>query len=498
MNERKSKKEDLMSDKVVYDLFNTKPKASKEIEEAFLGSILIDGETLNDIYDFVTPDMFFYNEHRIIYETILSLEKKKIGIDLLTLIEELKRKQRLEEVGGVMYVNSLTNKIGAATHILYHGRIIQEHFIERQIIQANVDVLKKAQSGEFDTLELLDYTNKKILNINDTIKGNTSISLAESLVSELDLLDKRISNYENGGSMLGVPTGFKKLDDIVLGWQKSDLIIVAGRPSMGKTAATLNFARNAAVLGGIGVGIFSLEMSHSQIVLRLLSAESEVSSEKIRKGTTNKYDLKRIHEGIERLASANIIIDDTPALTLFELKAKARRMKLQENVQMIVIDYLQLMSGSGKKYDGSREQEISNISRGLKALAKELDMPIIALSQLSRQVEARAEKRPILSDLRESGAIEQDADIVMFLYRPEYYGLDRDIDGNDLKGKADFIISKHRNGSLGDVRVGFRGDYTKFYDLDKGLEYFTHDNDISPSVINQVKEVVNGNEPSPF
>ena len=295
--------------------------------------------------------------------------------------------------------------------------------------------------------------------------------------------------------MLGVPTGFKKLDDILLGWQKSDLIIVAGRPSMGKTAATLNFARNAAVLGGIGVGIFSLEMSHSQIVLRLLSAESEVSSEKIRKGTTDKNELLKIHAGVERLASANIIIDDTPALTLLELKAKARRMKLQDNVQMIVIDYLQLMSGSGKKYDGNREQEISNISRGLKALAKELDMPIIALSQLSRQVESRAEKRPILSDLRESGAIEQDADIVMFLYRPEYYGLDRDVDGNDLRGKAEFIIQKHRNGSLGDVKVGFRGEYTKFYDLDKGLDSYVQP---APSVISQINNVGEYGGSTPF
>lgn len=492
---KKSKKDELKADQFIFDLFNSKPKASKEIEQAFLGSILLDSESINDIFDFVTSDMFFYNEHKVIFETILSLEKKKIGIDILTIVDELKRRNRIDEAGGIVYINNLTNQIGAATHILYHGRIIQEHFIERQIIQANAEILKKAQSGEFDTLELLDYTNKKILSINDSIKGNTQRGLTESLIEELDLLDKRIANQESGGTMLGVPTGFKKLDDILLGWQKSDLIIVAGRPSMGKTAATLNFARNAAVLGGIGVGIFSLEMSHSQIVLRLLSAESEVSSEKIRKGTTDKNELLKIHAGVERLASANIIIDDTPALTLLELKAKARRMKLQDNVQMIVIDYLQLMSGSGKKYDGNREQEISNISRGLKALAKELDMPIIALSQLSRQVESRAEKRPILSDLRESGAIEQDADIVMFLYRPEYYGLDRDVDGNDLRGKAEFIIQKHRNGSLGDVKVGFRGEYTKFYDLDKGLDSYVQP---APSVISQINNVGEYGGSTPF
>lgn len=458
------KKTSVVSD-YVPDIFNTQVRASRDIEDAIIAALLIDVNALGEIEDVLKPEMFYYEANRIIYEVILYLENKRIGVDLLTVVEELKNRKKIDEVGGAYHIAQLTNKIGSTAHVLSHARLLFENYIERKLSQVGVEIYQKAISRELDAFELLDFSGKKVSEVADTIQGGNQSTMSTAIFDELSMIEARMSKAQNGG-VLGVPSGFRYLDYITGGWQKSDLIIVAGRPSMGKTAATLNFARNAAVIGGCGVGVFSLEMSTSQLTARLMSAEAEIENDKLRNGRLNDNDYARLTGSIDYLAKANIVIDDTPALTILELKARARRMKAQNGIGLIVIDYLQLMSGSGKKAEGSREQEISSISRGLKALAKELDIPVIALSQLSRAVESRGgEKRPILSDLRESGSIEQDADIVIFLYRPEYYGLNLE-DGSDSKGVAEFIIAKHRNGSLKDVRVRYLSEYTKFIDYD--------------------------------
>lgn len=445
------------------DIFNTQVKASKEIEDAIIAALLIDVSALGEVSDVLKPEMFYYESNRIIYDVILYLESKKIDVDLLTVTEELTNRKKINDVGGVYHIAQLSNKIGSTAHIESHVRLLHENYLERRVAQVGVEIYQKAISKELDAFELLDFTGKKISEVADSIQGSNQASMSNAIMDELKLIEARMFKAESGG-VLGVPTGFIYLDYITGGWQKSDLIIVAGRPSMGKTAATLNFARNAAVIGGVGVGVFSLEMSTGQLTARLMSAEAEIENDKLRNGRMNQGDYARLTGSIDYLAKANIVIDDTPALSILELKARARRMKAQNDIGLIVIDYLQLMSGSGRKAESSREQEISQISRGLKALAKELDIPVIALSQLSRAVETRGgEKKPILSDLRESGSIEQDADLVIFLYRPEYYGLPNG-DGSDSKGCAEFIIAKHRNGSLKDIRVQYVSEYTKFKD----------------------------------
>jgi replicative DNA helicase len=458
------------------DIFNTQIKASKDIEDGIISALLIDITSLDEVSNILKPEMFYYNVNKIIFEVILYLENKKIGIDLITVAEELKNRNKIIEVGGVFYLTQLANKIGSTAHIVSYARLLYENFLERRVAQVGVEIYKKAISQELDVFDLIDYTGKKISEVADSIQGSNQSKMSDAIYEELKLIDTRMFKAQNG-SVLGVPTGFKNLDYITGGWQKSDLIIVAGRPSMGKTAATLNLARNASVLGNIGVGVFSLEMSTSQLTARLMSSEAEIENDKLRNGRMNQNDYARLTSSIDLLKNANIVIDDTPALSIIELKARARRMKVENNIGLIVIDYLQLMSGSGKKAEGSREQEISSISRGLKALAKELDIPVIALSQLSRAVESRAgDKRPILSDLRESGSIEQDADIVILLYRPEYYGLPL-TDGSDSKGVADFIIAKHRNGSLSDIRVEYVSEYTKFKDyVSTKYQYKEEDN----------------------
>ncbi|MGB1041456.1 MAG: replicative DNA helicase, partial [Flavobacteriales bacterium] len=381
-----------------------------------------------------------------------------------TVTQELRNRGELEYVGGVYYISQLTNRIASAANVEHHSRIIAQKFIQRELIRISSDTIKMAYDETTDVFDLLDKAESSLFQV---AEGNLSKSY-EKIDKVMQHAIEEIENaqdHEDGVS--GVPTGFTALDRVTSGWQKSDMIVIAARPGMGKTAFVVSMARNAAVQFNQAVAIFSLEMSSVQLVNRLISGETEIAAEKLRKGNLEPHEFQQLHARIGKLSEAPFFIDDTPALSIFEFRAKCRRLKAQHDVQLIIIDYLQLMTGGGEG-KGNREQEISFISRSIKTVAKELDVPIIALSQLSRSVETRGgDKKPILSDLRESGAIEQDADIVSFIYRPEYYGITSDTEtGDNLEGIGEFIIAKHRNGSLETVKLRFVGQFAKFENLD--------------------------------
>ena len=385
-------------------------------------------------------------------------------IDILTVTQELRNRGELEYVGGAYYISQLTNRIASAANVEHHARIIAQKFIQRELIRISSDTIKSAYDETTDVFDLLDKAESSLFQV---AEGNLSKSY-EKIDKVMQHAIEEIENaqdHEDGVS--GVPTGFTALDRVTSGWQKSDMIVIAARPGMGKTAFVVSMARNAAVQFNQAVAIFSLEMSSVQLVNRLISGETEIPAEKLRKGNLEPHEFQQLHARIGKLSEAPFFIDDTPALSVFEFRAKCRRLKAQHDIKLIVIDYLQLMTGGGEG-KGNREQEISFISRSIKTVAKELEVPIIALSQLSRSVETRGgDKKPMLSDLRESGAIEQDADIVSFIYRPEYYGLTTDeITGDSLEGIGEFIIAKHRNGSLETVKLRFVGQFAKFENLD--------------------------------
>jgi len=388
----------------VADLFensSVQTISRKEYEEAVLGAILLEDDVIYDVVEIITEEMFAYPEHKDIYSTILSLNSRNIAIDILTVTEELSRRGKLESVGGAYKITQLTNSIGSAANAVYHATIIRQHYIERQVAGYGYNTYQKAISREYDAIELLEQAEKGLSEITNGIKSNNSSSMYQAIAEEMSSIDIRMANTSNG-KLLGVDTGFMELNSITGGWQPSDLIIIAARPSMGKTALSLALAKNAALSKQpVPVAFFSLEMSTGQLVQRLIASESEVDTEAIRNGTLTKDEYRRITASLDELMNAPLFIDDTPALSIFELKTRARKLKQLHDIGLIVIDYLQLMSGTGKG-EGNREQEISNISRGLKALAKELKIPVIALSQLSRAVETRGgEKKPQLSDLRE-------------------------------------------------------------------------------------------------
>jgi len=378
-----------------------------------------------------------------------------------TVVAQLRKNGKLEVVGGAYAIAELTSKVSSAANIEYHARIIIEMAIKRNLIEIASQVHHDAYEDTHDVFELLDKTEQSIYKIADSnLRKNYDSMKSLMFQATREIQEKR--NHKDG--LTGVPSGFSRLDRITSGWQKSDLVIIAARPGMGKTAFVVSALRNAAVDFNFPVAIFSLEMASIQLVNRLISAEAELESEKIRKGNIQEFEWQQLVHKTNRLSTAPIFIDDTPALSILELRAKCRRLKAEHNVQMIVVDYLQLMKG---EIGGNREQEIASISRALKGVAKELNVPVIALSQLSRGVETRGgDKRPQLSDLRESGSIEQDADIVMFLYRPEYYKITVDEEGLPTQGMAEVIIAKNRNGSLDNVKLKFIGKYTKFTDFD--------------------------------
>lgn len=461
------------------------PPQAVDIEEVVLGAMMIDKKGIDEAIDILSPDAFYKDAHKNIFEAIHFLFQDGQPIDLLTVAAQLKKEKKLELVGGEYYLIQLTQKVSSSAHIEFHCRIILQKFIQRSLIKISNEIIEEAYDEGADVFDLLDHAESKLYEVT---QGNIkkSSETAQSLVTQALKQIEEISNKEG---LSGIPSGFDKLDELTSGWQPSDLIIVAARPGMGKTALTLSMARNISVVHNIPVAFFSLEMSSVQLITRLISSETGLSSEKLRTGNLEKHEWEQLNVKVKALEQAPLYIDDTPSLSIFDLRAKARRLSSQFGIQLIVIDYLQLMTGGGSNKSGNREQEISSISRNLKALAKELNVPVIALSQLSRAVETRGgTKRPLLSDLRESGAIEQDADIVSFIYRPEYYDIQEwdDEEGSPTEGQGEFIVAKHRNGGLDSIRLKFIGHLGRFDNLD------TFDNTF------EIGSSINDDDSSPF
>ena len=441
------------------------PPQALDLEQVVLGAMMIDKKGVDEVIDILSPYAFYKESHRCIFEAVFKLFENSEPIDLLTVSSQLRKDGKLDMVGGDFYLISLTQKVSSSAHIEFHARIILQKFIQRSLIKISNEIIEEAYDETKDVFDLLDNAEAKLYEVT---QGNVkkSTETAQSLVIQAK---KKIEEISNKEGLSGIPTGFTKLDRLTSGWQPSDLIIVAARPGMGKTALTLTMARNIAVDQNIPVAFFSLEMSSVQLITRLISSETGLSSEKLRTGKLEKHEWEQLNVKVKSLEKAPLFIDDTPSLSIFDLRAKARRLASQFGIKMIMIDYLQLMTAGGSQKGGNREQEISMISRNLKALAKELNVPVIALSQLSRAVETRGgSKRPLLSDLRESGAIEQDADIVSFIYRPEYYKIEEwdDEDRSPTEGQGEFIVAKHRNGGLDNIRLKFIGHLGKFDNLE--------------------------------
>lgn len=435
------------------------PPQALDVEQAVLGALMIDPEAVTNSIDVLRPEYFYDPKHKVIYAAINNLFNRSEAIDILTVTNDLKASGQLEVAGGAYYVASLTNKVASSAHIEEHTKIVQQKYIQRELIHIGSDITKNAYEDTSDPLDLLDEAESKLLTIgeNNFRSDYTDMKL---LVNEAIKEVEAISKVEGG--MSGLPSGFPDLDAMTSGWQKGTLLIMAARPGMGKTALALTMARNIAVDFKKPVAVFSLEMSSVELVTRLISAETRINGKKLKQGDLKDYEWQWLYSKVGPLTEAPLYIDDTPALSMFELRAKCRRLKQQHDIQMVFIDYLQLMRG-GDAYKGNREQEISQISRQLKGLAKELKIPILALSQLSRAVETRGgDKRPQLSDLRESGAIEQDADMVMFIYRPDYYGQEQE---GMVDGESELDIAKHRSGKTGKVKLRFIKEFAKFENM---------------------------------
>ena len=456
------------------------PPQAVDLEEAVLGAMMIDKKGVDDVIDILHADVFYKESHQLIYGAIFTLFQNTEPIDLLSISNQLRKTENLDAVGGDFYLIGLTQKVASSAHIEFHARIILQKYIQRKLITISSEIIEEAYDETVDVFDLLDDAETKLFEVTqgNLKKGSEA---AEGLVKLA--LDK-IQEISNKEGMSGVATGFARLDELTSGWQPSDLIILAARPGMGKTAFVMSMAKNMAIDFDTPVAIFSLEMSSIQLITRMISSETGISSGKLRKGNLEPHEWEQLNVKVKNLTKAPIFIDDTPSLSIFDLRAKARRLVSQHGIKVIVIDYLQLMTaGTSQKGGGNREQEISMISRNLKALAKELEVPVIALSQLSRSVETRGGiKRPLLSDLRESGAIEQDADIVSFIYRPEYYGLTEwdDEERTPCEGQAEFIVAKHRNGGLENIKLKFTGHLAQFSNLDDnfGSEFQSKMNEV--------------------
>ncbi|MNQ52700.1 Replicative DNA helicase [compost metagenome] len=470
------------------------PPQVLDLEEAVLGAMMIDKKGVDDVIDILQPDAFYKDAHKFIFEAIVQLFTETQPIDLLTVSAQLKKNGKLDLAGGDFYLIQLTQKIASSAHIEFHSRIILQKFIQRSLIRISSEIIEASYDETTDVFDLLDQAESKLYEVT---QGNIkrSSETAQSLVLQAK---KRIEEIAKQEGLSGVETGFTNLDKLTSGWQPSDLIIIAARPAMGKTAFVLSMARNMAIDFGHPVALFSLEMASVQLITRLISSETGLSSEKLRTGKLEPHEWEMLSTKVKNLEKAPLYIDDTPSLSIFDLRAKCRRLVSQHGIKIVIVDYLQLMTAGGNsKGGGNREQEISTISRNLKALAKELNVPVIALSQLSRAVETRgSSKRPLLSDLRESGAIEQDADIVSFLYRPEYYKIDEwdDDEASPTAGQAEIMIAKHRNGGIENVRLKFLGHLGKFDNLDD----FSGSYDDLPSKMNHDDNpFITKNLPSP-
>ncbi len=440
------------------------PPQARELEEAVLGAIMLERNAFDTAIEILKSECFYVDAHQRIYGAFMQLSNLSQPIDILTVVEQLKSTEELDLVGGAYYISKLTNHVVSTANLEAHCKIVLQKFIQRELIRTSGLTITDAFEDSTDVFELLDQAEGRMFDITNNYLRKNYSDLQSILTATLD----RINQLRNSTDEIsGVPSGFHTLDEVTYGWQPSDLIILAARPAVGKTAFALNLVRNAAMhpTKPTPVAFFSLEMSAGQLAQRILSAESEVMLEKISRGKLEQYEMEQLQtKGIKRLDNAPIFIDDTPALNIFELRAKCRRLKAKHNIGMVIIDYLQLMSGSMDGKQTNREQEISNISRNLKVLAKELQIPVMALSQLSREVEKRKgdEKMPQLSDLRESGAIEQDADMVMFIYRPEYHGVEANENNESTKGETHIRIAKHRNGSLETIKLRARLEVQKF------------------------------------
>ncbi|MDD3721089.1 MAG: replicative DNA helicase [Lutibacter sp.] len=458
------------------------PPQALELEEAVLGAMMIDKKGVDDVIDILHPEAFYKEAHQLIYEAIFILFKNAQPTDLLTVANQLRKTNNLEAVGGDFYLVRLTQKVASSAHIEFHARIILQKYIQRKLISISSEIIEEAYDETIDVFDLLDDAESKLFEVTQgNLKKGSETS--EGLVAQAI---KKIQEIGNKQGMSGAATGFTRLDELTSGWQPSDLVILAARPGMGKTAFVMSMAKNMAIDFDQPVAIFSLEMSSVQLITRMISSETGISSGKLRKGNLEPHEWEQLNVKVKNLTKAPIFIDDSPSLSIFDLRAKARRLASQHGIKIIIIDYLQLMTaGTSQKGGGNREQEISTISRNLKALAKELNIPVIALSQLSRAVETRGgSKRPLLSDLRESGAIEQDADIVSFIYRPEYYGLTEwdDEERTPCEGQAEFIVAKHRNGGLDSIRLKFTAHLAQFSNLDDsvGSEFHSKMNNAIP------------------
>ena len=440
------------------------PPQAIELEEVVLGAMMIDKKGVDEVIDILTAEAFYKETNQLIFEAIFKLFQKSEPIDLLTVSNQLKKDENHERVGGDFYLISLTQKVSSSAHIEFHARIILQKYIQRSLIKISNEIITDSYDESKDVFDLLDNAESKLY---DVTQGNIkkSSESAQTLVIQAKNKIEAVSNKEG---LSGVASGFNKIDKLTAGWQESDLVIIAARPGMGKTALSLSMASNIAINSKIPLAFFSLEMSSIQLITRMISSETGLDANKLRTGKLEKHEWEQLNVRVKNLENAPLYIDDTPSLSIFDLRAKARRLVSQKGVKIIIVDYLQLMTAGANIKTGNREQEISTISRNLKALAKELKIPVIALSQLSRMVEGRTSKRPLLSDLRESGAIEQDADIVSFIYRPEYYKIDQwdDNERSSTEGEAEFIVSKHRNGGLGNIRLRFISQLAKFEDIE--------------------------------
>ncbi|MGI6074430.1 MAG: replicative DNA helicase [Fermentimonas sp.] len=444
------------------------PPQARELEEAVLGALMLEKDAYSIVSEILRPESFYDPSHQLIYGAIQNLAMQQKPVDVLTVVEALKSSGELETAGGALYIAELSEKVASAAHIEYHARIIAQKYLARQLISFSSEVSHQAFDETVDVDDLMQETEGKLFEISQRNVKKDVIQINPIIREALDNI-QAAANRKDG--MSGLPTGYGELDKITSGWQNSDLVIIAARPAMGKTAFVLSMAKNIAVDYKNPVAIFSLEMSNVQLVNRLIVNVCQIKGESIKSGRLDDEEWKRLDNNQKYLYNAPIYIDDTPSLSVFELRTKARRLVREHGVKAIIIDYLQLMNASGMNY-GSREQEVSMISRSLKGLAKELNIPIIALSQLNRGVENRQStegKRPQLSDLRESGAIEQDADIVCFIHRPEYYRITEDDKGNSLIGVAEIIVAKHRNGPTGIVNLRFDNEYARFQNMNENV-----------------------------
>ena len=439
-----------------------------ELEEAVLGALMIERDAYSLVSEILRPESFYDVRHQLIYKAISTLAMQQQPVDILTVVEQLKKTGELDEVGGPFYITQLSGKVASSAHIEYHARIIAQKFLARELITFTSNIQTKAFDATQDVDDLMQEAEGKLFEISQQNMKKDYTQINPVIKEAYDMLQKAAARTDG---LSGLPSGFHQLDKMTSGWQNSDLVIIAARPAMGKTAFVLSMAKNIAVDQKVPVALFSLEMSNVQLVNRLIVNVCEISGEKIRSGQLAPYEWGQLDYKIKDLYDAPLYVDDTPSLSVFELRTKARRLVREHGVKVIIIDYLQLMNANGMSF-GSRQEEVSTISRSLKGLAKELNIPISALSQLNRGVENREGvdgKRPQLSDLRESGAIEQDADMVCFIHRPEYYKIYQDEKGNDLHGMAEIIIAKHRNGAVGDVLLRFRSEFARFQNPDDDM-----------------------------